>query len=434
MNWHNWSGTVSCDPAHYHEPTTEEEIHSIIKRADPGETIRVAGSGHSFSEVVPTDDTLLSLASFTGVTNVDREQNRATVRAGTTLHDLGETLETHGLAMRNMGDIDRQTIAGAIATGTHGTGIDLGILSTQVTKLRVVTGDGQIRTLTPDDGEEFRAAQLSLGTLGVTTEVTIQLDPAYDLHERTWVASLDDVLDNLDTLRAENRNFEFFWFPHTERALVKTLNKTDADRTRTVPYRLDERVENLTLEAVCRLSTWVPSLSPRLARLLGKSLSGGEAVGPSHETYPTRRTVRFNETEYGVPAEDAADVVQNLRAHISRNETPVLFPIEVRYGRGDDIPLSPAHDRDSAFLSVHTYHRKSPQPFFDACQSIFREYDGRPHWGKMHPGDGERLRSCYPEWDVFNEVRRSFDPDQLFLNDHLAGLFEPKTVPAVEIQ
>lgn len=419
---------------HYHEPTTEEEIRDIVNRADPGGTIRVAGSGHSFSEVVPTDDTLLSLASFTGVTDVEEENNRATVRAGTELHDLGETLAARGLAMRNMGDIDRQTIAGALATGTHGTGIDLGILSTQVRKLRLVTGDGRVRTLTPGDGEEFRAAQVSLGALGVVTEVTLQLDPAYDLHERTWVASVDDVLENLETLRAENRNFEFFWFPHTDRALVKTLNETDADRTRSVPYSLDERVENLLLEGVCRLSTRFPSLSPRLARLFARGLSGGEAVGPSHETYPTRRTVRFNETEYGVPAEDAADVVRDVREQISRNETAVLFPIEVRYTRGDDILLSTAHGRDSAFLSVHTYHRNPHQPLFDACQSIFREYDGRPHWGKMHPEDGERLRSCYPEWDVFDEVRRSFDPDRLFLNDHLAGLFEPRSVPATGTQ
>jgi len=423
VNWRNWSGTVSCDPVHYHEPRTEEGIRDIVERADPEGTIRVAGSGHSFSEVVPTDDTLVSLSSFTGVTDVNEERNRATVRAGTELRDLGETLATRGLAMRNMGDIDRQTIAGAIATGTHGTGIDLGIISTQVVKLRLVTGDGRVRTLTPDDGTQFRAAQVSLGALGITTEVTLQLDPAYNLHERTWVAPIDEVLADLERLRTENRNFEFFWFPHTERALVKTLNETDADPTGNVPYRLDERAENLLLETVCRLSTRFPFLSPRLARLFARGLSGGEAVGPSYETYPTRRIVRFNETEYGVPAENAPGAVRDLRDHISRNEETVLFPIEFRYARGDDILLSPAHGRDSAFISVHAYHRKPYESFFEACQSIFREYKGRPHWGKMHPGDGERLRSCYPEWDAFDEVRQSFDPDRLFLNEHLARLF-----------
>ena len=429
MNWRNWSGEVSCDPVHYHEPRTEEGIRDIVDRADPEGTIRVAGSGHSFSEVVPSDDTLVSLSSFTGVTDVDKGANQATVRAGTELRDLGETLADHGLAMRNMGDIDRQTIAGALATGTHGTGIDLGILSTQVVKLRLVTGDGQIRTLTPDDGDQFRAAQVSLGALGITTEVTLQLDPAYSLHEQTWVAPIDELLDDLERLRAENRNFEFFWFPHTDKALVKTLNKTDADPTRTVPYQLDERVENVLLEAICRLSVRFPSLSPRLARLFAQGLSGGEAIGPSREIYPTRRTVRFNETEYGVPADDGPRVVRDLRDHISRNEQTVLFPVEFRYARGDDILLSPAHGRDSAFLSVHAYHRKPHESFFEACQSIFREYGGRPHWGKMHPGDSDQLRSRYPEWDTFNEVRRAFDPDRLFLNEHLTQLFDPKTVP-----
>lgn len=422
--WHNWSGAVSCEPHRYYEPTTETELQEIVARHAGERTIRVAGAGHSFSRVVPTDDVLLSLASYTGVMGVDSERQRATIKAGTRLHELNETLATHGLALANMGDVDRQTIAGALATGTHGTGSDLGVLATQALEIRLITAGGEIRTLTPDDGETFRAAQVSLGALGVVSEITLQLQDAYRLRERTWTAPLSEVLDRLDELRETHRHFEFFWFPHTETALVKTLDPTDDPPTSSVPFGVDERLENLAWGTLCRLSAIVPRASPRLARLAAATLSDGETVGPSHEVFPTRRSVRFNETEYGVPASSGGAVVRSLQDHLTHNEQTVLFPIEFRYTRGDEIPLSPAYGRDSAFVAVHAYHRKPHRAYFDACEAIFEEHDGRPHWGKMHTVDSERLRSCYPEWDTFQTVQRSLDPDGTFLNEHLQRLFE----------
>lgn len=422
--WRNWSGSVSCEPHRYYEPTTESELQAIVTRHAGDRTIRVAGSGHSFSPVVPTDDVLVSLAAYTGVTAVDAERQRATVRAGTRLDELNETLATHGLALANMGDVDRQTIAGALATGTHGTGIDLGVLATQAIEIRLVTADGEIRTLTPEDGETFRAAQVSLGALGVISEVTLQLQRAYRLRERTWTVPLDEVLENLAELRDTHRHFEFFWFPHTETALVKTLDPTTDPPTCSVPLDANEHLENAAWGSLCWLSAVVPDASPQLARLAAATLSAGETVGPSHQVFPTRRSVRFNEIEYGVPADSGATVVRSIRDYLARNGQGVLFPVEFRYTDGDEIPLSPAYGRDSAFIAVHTYHRKPHQEYFEACESIFEEHDGRPHWGKMHTVDPERLRSCYPEWDAFQTVRRSLDPEGTFCNERLRRLFE----------
>lgn len=423
--WRNWSGAVTCQPARYYEPTTEDELRALVARHAGERTIRVAGSGHSFSDVVPTDDVLVSLSQYTGVTDVDYENRRATVRAGTTLAELNETLAVHGLAMANLGDVDRQTIAGALATGTHGTGIDLGILSTQIASLRLVTADGEVRTLDAGD-DAFRAAQVSLGALGIVSELTLDLEAAYRLRERTWTAPLEDVLADLDRLREAHRHVEFFWFPHTDTALVKTLETTDAPPAEpTIPRWVDERAENLAWGAICRLSTRFPSQSPRLARVAASTLSGGEDVGPSHEVFATRRDVRFNESEYGVPAEDGPAVVRALRERVLPDHPEIVFPIEFRYVAGDEIPLSPAYGRDTAFVAVHAYHRKPYGPYLTDCEAVFEEFDGRPHWGKWHSLDGDDLRERYPEWETFQDVRRELDPDGAFCNDHLEELFAP---------
>jgi L-gulonolactone oxidase len=383
----------------------------------------VAGSGHSFPPVVSTGDALVSLEDYTGVVEVDTETAQATVKAGTTLHDLNQTLADHGLAMANLGDIDAQTVAGAISTGTHGTGIDLGVLSTQVAKLRLVRADGETVELTPADGDPFRAAQVSLGALGVVSEVTLDLVPAYDLELHARPMPIEACLADLDRLRSENRHVEFFWFPHTDTAFVKTMNETDAERTGS-GGDFDSRVENVAWEAMCRLSTAVPATTPWMSRLAAASFSEERSVGPSHEQFAHDRAVRFTESEWSVPVDAGPEVVREIRSWIDRTDADVCFPVEFRYVGGDDIPLSPAYGRDSAFVAAHKYHRKAAETYFDAVGSICGARDGRPHWGKRHEYDADDLAPRYPEWDTFHAVRREFDPEGLFLNDHLRGLFE----------
>ncbi|RXK51384.1 D-arabinono-1,4-lactone oxidase [Halorientalis pallida] len=422
--WRNWAGTASCHPQQWETPASEEELRELVAGLGPGAgTLRVAGSAHSFPPVVPSGDVLVTLENYSGIVDVDEAAQQVTVRAGTPLSHLSSELAAYGLAMENLGDIDHQTVAGAISTGTHGTGSDLGILSTQVARMGLITADGTVVECSPDERPDlFRAAQVSLGALGVISTVTLDVVPAYDLELRTRPMPLDACLDRLPELRSENRHFEFFWFPHTETAFVKTMNRTDADRTGP-GGDFDSKVENLAWEVLCRLSTRFPSTAPYATRAAAWSFSSDRAVGPSHELFAHDRTVRFAESEWSIPADEITPAIRELKAWIERHDEPVTFPVEVRYTAGDDIPLSPAYGRESGFVAVHKYHRKPHHRYFEAVASILRERGGRPHWGKLHSLDGTDVPALYPEWNTFRRVREACDPGRLFLNDHLDRLF-----------
>lgn len=432
FEWTNWSGSASCRPRGYHTPSTEDELQSIVADLTPStRTLRVAGSGHSFPPVVPSEDVLLSLEEYTGIVDVDTDAQQATVRAGTPLGDLNRQLAGHGLAMENLGDIDKQSIAGALSTGTHGTGIDFGVLPTQVAKMRLVTAEGEILEVSPDETPNlFPAAQVSLGSLGVISTVTLDLVPDYNLELRTRPMELEECLDNLEQLREENRHFEFFWFPYTETAFVKTMNETDEPATGD-GGDFDSKLENLAWEGMCRLSTAIPGASKHMSRLAKLSFSENHAIAPSHEIFAHQREVRFNETEWGVPAEEGAAALRAVKRWIEDTEEPVAFPVEFRYVQSDDIPLSPAHGRDSAFIAFHKYHRKDYQTYFDAVASIMRKRDGRPHWGKLHTLSVNDVQRMYPAFDEFESAREELDPEGLFLNDHLRQVLDPATVTTV---
>lgn len=387
-SWENWSGRVACEPAEVRTPATEGELVDLISASDPAQTIRVAGAGHSFTDLVPTDDLLISLEEYTGIEAVDVDAHRATIRAGTVLEDLTAQLAEQGLAMENLGDIDQQTLAGALATGTHGTGIEFGILSTQVAAVRLVTAAGDVHTLTPDD-DAFGPAQVSLGALGVVSAVTLDLQPSYEVKMVKRERAVEDVLAEMGAYEAENRHVEFFWYPGESVAEVKTINRTDQPDP---PLRGGEVVET--------------------------------QVGPSHEVFPSVRDIKFNEMEYALPAADGAEAFHRIRS-IIEDHGDVTFPVEFRRVAPDDIPLSPAHGRDTTFLAVHRYHKRPYEQFFATCESVFREYDGRPHWGKLHSQAAASLQALYPEWDHFETVRGNLDPDGVFLNEHLRRLFDP---------
>lgn len=432
--WQNWAGQVRCTPERIVRPDSESALQSVvIEAAERGDTIRVAGSGHSFSPVVPTDATLVSLARYRGVVDVDPDARQVTVRAGTTLAELNRELANHGFALSNLGDIDRQTVAGALATGTHGTGLGFGVLATQMSGMRVITADGECREWTPDDGTEFRAAQVSLGALGVVSTITLDVVPAYDLCLRRRTVPIEEVLSNPEQFHDAHRQWEFFWFPHTDQALVKTFDEVPraleanesasggGDGPTPGGHRNDvgDWLENAIWEGLCRVGTRVPSLAPPASQFVAWTLGEKTTVGPSHEVFANPRDVRFAETEYGVPGADLPAVVRKLRRYIDDTDVPVQFPIECRFVGGDDPLLSPAHGRDSGFIAVHTYHRKSLPEYFETVESICAEYDGRPHWGKRHSKTASELASLYPRWDEFQEIRQQFDPDGVFLNEHL---------------
>jgi FAD/FMN-containing dehydrogenase len=360
--------------------------------------VRVAGSGHSFVPLCASDGLLISLDGLQGVVSADAQGKRATIRAGTKIHLLGEPLLACGLALENQGDIDRQSLAGAISTGTHGTGRTLGSLSTQVVSLRLVSAAGEIIECSHAcEPELFKAAQVSLGTLGISTHVTLRVLPAYRLHERTWLATFDECLAQLDGLIAANRHFEFFWVPREDACAMKALNPSSA--------------EPLSEPATA------PAPVGRLARYLKP-----ERVDWSYRIFPSERNVRFNEMEFAVPAERGPGCLRELRELMLTRHHDVIWPIEYRTLAADDIWLSPAYQRESVTLSIHQAAELPHEAFFADAESIFRNHRGRPHWGKLHSHGAHDLSALYPLWERFQAVRERMDPKGRFLNTYLRAM------------
>jgi FAD-linked oxidoreductase len=421
--WSNWSGSVTAAPSSIRHPASLEEIAAIVRECrERGCGLRVIGAGHSFTPLAWTDGVLVSLDRFAGLEHVDPAARQATARAGTQIKALGEQLFAQGLGQANLGDIDVQSIAGAISTGTHGSGATLGSISTQVVGLTLLTAAGElIECSETREREIFKAAQVSLGALGIITSVTLQLLPAYRL-DYTWRRqSLAECLDHIEQYRDENRNFEFFWLPYSDNTLTKRMNVTDAPaQQKNVLRQFNELVlENGVFWAFSELCRRFPAVSPRVGALLGRLISGGRDVNYSHRIFATPRMVKFQEMEYSLPAENFVAALRAIEACIRRNRFLVHFPIECRFVHADDIYLSPAHGRASAYIAVHMYKGMAYRAYFEAVEAILRAYGGRPHWGKLHSLAARELRPLYPRWDDFQAARRRLDPDGLFLNPYL---------------
>lgn len=398
MNWTNWSGSVQCAPTHIVEPQTEAELVAAVRAS--AATVRTRGTGHSFTPLCHTDDLLISLDRYQGVVSVNQDAMTATIRAGTKLYQLGAPLLEAGMAMANMGDIDRQSIAGAISTGTHGTGRTLGSISTQVAALRLITAQGDILDCSAEtEPDIFSAAQVSLGALGVIAEVTLQLLPAYRLHEKTWAEPFEQCMAQLEERIAQNRHFEFFWLPQQDLCAMKTLNGTDLAQ---LPHPAAK-----------------PQVEGRLARYIGE-----ERIDWSYRIFPSERNVKFNETEFALPSHHGPHCLAELRTLMQRKYPEVAWPIEYRTLAADSIWLSPAYARETVTISVHQAAELPHRPFFDDVEAIFRNYGGRPHWGKIHTHRATELAALYPQWDAFLTVRSQLDPQGRFLNAYLRQLFD----------
>lgn len=440
--WRNWSGHQRCRPAAWAHPGTTADVADLVRAcAAGGRRLRVAGAGHSFSGLVPTDQTLVRLDGLAGLDAVDREARRATVWGGTRLRALGEALHAEGLAMENLGDIDVQAIAGALSTGTHGTGTAFGTLSTQITGLELVDGTGTVRWLSAQtDPEAFALARVGLGALGVITRLELGLVPAYRLTFRTGKGTLDEALRTYPEHNAAHRNYEFYWFPYADRVQHKFSDRTEAPAVDPGAWDwfTDVFLENRVFGLMCRTARVFPGLAPALARLSAAAVSTSSRTNWSHRVYATPRLVRFQEMEYNVPVEAFPDVVRLLRERLHRERFPVHFPIECRFVAADDIGLSPAFGRASAYIAVHQYHAMPWEDYFGAAQEIFLAHEGRPHWGKWHDLSAAELAPRYPRWNDFLALRERLDPGGVFLNPHLERVFglgapaRPGTAPSRE--
>ena len=420
--WTNWGRNFVCRPAELCTPASVEDVVAIVRAArEAGRGIRPVGAGYSYTRLVQTDDIMISLDRWTGVESIDRD-GLATVRAGTRLGPLVRELAARDRAMENLGDIDRQTVAGAIATSTHGTGVTLGTLSTHVAGLELVTAGGQVLTLTPADGDLFRAAAVSLGALGIVTRVTLRTQPLYWLHVRRRRDTFDAAVRDLETSVRANRNYEFFWFPKSPLVYSKSMNlsgrRTGGGRT-AKRWISDIVNENAAVWAMCEINRRWPSARDRILDLAGGLVPQDESVQRADAAYATERLVVHQELEYAVPAGRAAATLVELDDRLRRFPTRTLFPVEVRFTRADDLLLSPATGRDVAYIAVHTYWKEDHEEFFDAAEDVFRAAGGRPHWGKMHSLKAADLEALYPAALTFDRLRRRLDPSGMFENGYL---------------
>ncbi len=425
--WQNWSGAVQCEPKEILFPNSEEAIVQIVRKAiKENKKIRVVGTGHSFTSIVHTNEMLISLDELQGIIKAEPDQMTATVWAGTKIKRLGGLIYAHGMAQENLGDVDVQSIAGSIMTGTHGTGIEFGNLATQVLELTFVNGHGELVTCSANHQPDlFKAAQISLGVFGIVTRIKLRLEPAYNLEIEMNKSTIQETLQNLDQYNESYRNFEFYSFPYTDTAQHRKTNKTDkpAKKDGLLRYYNEIIMENGLFWLFSYSTRLFPSLSKPIAKMVAKASTKTIKTHHSHKIYATTRMVRFQEMEYNVPYDAYKEVVRDMRKQFDQAKYQVHFPIENRFVKGDDIWLSPAYKRKSAYIAVHVFKGKAYKKYFEDMEAIFKAYDGRPHWGKMHFQTPEELASIYPKWNEFLAQRNEQDPKQIFINDYLKSLF-----------
>jgi L-gulonolactone oxidase len=432
--WRNWAGEVTSEPAESLRPGGVTEVaEAIVRAAAAGREVRVAGSGHSFTPLVPTDGTLLSLARMDRVLEADPSSGLVRVEAGITIRALNARLAELGLAMANLGDIDVQSVAGAVATATHGTGSRLGNLSSQVTSVELVDADGRRRVL--DGGDELLAGRVALGALGVVTALTLRCVPAFVLRGEDRVAGLEEVLGTLEERAHGHDHFEFYAFPYVPRVLTRTNDRVPGPAR--PPGRLRRYAEDIALTngvfaALIGAGKRVPRLVPSINRAMIALAGEHVRVDRSDRIFVSPRLVRFTEMEYAVPRECAAEAVRAALGVVEEGRLPVGFPIEVRFVEGDEALLSPVHGRDSAYVAVHLPRGVDAGRYFGEVEARMLVLGGRPHWGKRHTRTAADLRERYPAWDRFQAVRAALDPGGRFVNAHVREVLGPVGVPDAE--
>lgn len=422
--WRNWAGNVTARPAREVSPASTAELAEAVRRAaEDGLKVKAVGTGHSFTTAAATDGVLIRPDLLTGIREIDRAAMTVTVEAGTPLKRLNAVLAREGLSLTNMGDIMEQTVAGATSTGTHGTGRDSASIAAQITALELITADGSVlKCSAKEKPEVFAAARIGLGALGVVSAVTFAVEPEFLLTAREEPMTFDKVTSEFDALHAENEHFEFYWFPHTGNCNTKRNNRSAgpaAPPGRVSGWIEDEFMSNGLFQVVCSLGRAVPATIPAIARISSRALSARTYTDIPYKVFTSPRRVRFVEMEYAVPREAAVAALREVRALVDRSNLRVSFPVEVRTAPADDIALSTASGRDTAYIAVHMYRGTPYQAYFTAVERIMTAHAGRPHWGKVHSRDAEYFAEAYPRFGEFTALRDRLDPDRLFANAYL---------------
>lgn len=427
--WRNWAGDQLCSPVELVRPRSRDELAETVARAAAADRrVSVVGSGHSFTETALTAGTMIDIGALSGVIDADRDSGRVKVAAGTELAVLNDELARLGLAMENLGDIDRQTLAGAISTGTHGTGAKLRNISAQVEAAELVLADGSVRELTDSDPRLLRAARVGIGALGAIASVTLRCVPVFVLHRVDRPLPREEVFASFGERADANDHLELFTFPYANSALVLERNRSEEPprpRRRSAAYLNDVVLENWALEAISATGKHFPRWIPALSRFAARLASGSSVTDRSDRIFVNERRVRFTEMEYALPREHGPQAARRVIEWVRANRYPVFFPIEMRVSAGDDALLSPAHERDTAYVAVHQYRGMEWRPYFEAVEAIMDEYGGRPHWGKRHFQTAATLVPRYPGWAEFQAVRDELDPNRVFTNEYAERVLGP---------
>jgi len=422
--WRNWAGNVTAHPVREVAPASVEELSAAVRKAaEDGLRVKAVGTGHSFTATAATDGVLIRPQLLTGIRRIDREAGTVTVEAGTPLKRLNVALAREGLSLTNMGDIMEQTVSGATSTGTHGTGRDSASIAAQIRGLELVTADGSVLTCSEKENVDvFAAARVGLGALGIITAITFAVEPLFLLTAREEPMPLDRVLAEFDELWTENEHFEFYWFPHTGSTNTKRNNRS-AGPPKPVGQLSGWFEDEFLSNGVFQVANWVgravPAAVPAIAGVSSRALSARTYTDIAYRVFTSPRRVRFVEMEYAVPREALAETLRELKAMVDRSTLRVSFPVEVRTAPADDITLSTASGRDSAYIAVHMFRGTSYQAYFTAAEQIFTAHGGRPHWGKVHTRDADYLAEAYPRFGEFTALRDRLDPDRRFGNDYL---------------
>jgi len=428
--WRNWAGDQRCVPARIERPRDRGDLIESVKRAgDQGLTVRAVGSGHSFTDAACTGGVLFEMDGLDRVLDVQRGAGLVKVEAGIGLRALSELIWGHGLALENLGDIDKQTISGAVATGTHGTGSRFRNISSQIEAMELVLPDGTLlevsRTSEPD---LLAAVRIGLGALGVIAAITLRTVPAFTIRRTDSPRPLGETLVSLQDLADGSDHFEFYVFPHTEVALLRESERTDEPpdpRHPAIEFGQEVILENWVMGAIARAGRRLPSKIPRLSRFVASQLGRSVKTDRSYRVFSSRRMIRFTEMEYAIPRRHAIEAIPRVLEAAERADPPVGFPIEVRFVAGDDSMLSPAHEQETCYIAVHQYRGMAWESYFRSVESIMDSYGGRPHWGKRHFQTAATLAERYPRFDDFLAARNRLDPEGTFRNQYLDRVLGP---------
>jgi FAD-linked oxidoreductase len=430
VRWQNWSGLESAEPRRVLVPSSPEAVvGAVIAAREERSTIKMVGTGHSFTGIAAPGDVMLRPDRLAGIVAVDREAMTVTAYAGTQLKVLNAELERLGLSLHNMGDIAEQTLAGAVSTGTHGTGGVVAGLAAQLAGFELVSGTGEVLEASASVNPGlFELGRVGLGALGILTTLTFAVEPAFLLEAHEQPMSWDEALGSFDAMVDQSHHCDMYWFPHTDRMLTKRNTRLDADLSEAAPVSRvrgwvdDELLSNTVFGALTAVANRVPGVIPRMNQVSARALSARTYSDVAHRVFTSPRRVVFREMEYAVPRAAGLGALREVRRAVDTSDWQISFPVEIRVAPADDVALSTAYDRDSFYLAFHTHHRsdwRTHTAYLAAMETIMRDHDGRPHWGKLHTETSADLAPAYPRFGEFLALRDRLDPDRLFANDYL---------------